>query len=242
MRYIHVYGRVTSLTDPSGHAGTSPCLSADGEGYGAGCNASGSYKPRADDPPVSPCVAALGSEACGRISRVASVAVLVLDLMSTSVSTAGIGVELAGAFLGEAFTPFPGVDGAVGAGGRRLLYQTSLNPWEDRFSTTSLAINALNESLVTGDTRLRVGDTDYGGAGAQLTLGPDTSVSLVGLALGNNGYDVVGKEAIVDTLVNGTIVYYDLMRLTGRKPIWGLHQWQLAYTLNGHFWIDHVEP
>lgn len=32
---------MTSLTDPSGHAGTSPCLSRDGEGYGAGCHSSG---------------------------------------------------------------------------------------------------------------------------------------------------------------------------------------------------------
>jgi hypothetical protein len=132
-------------------------------------------------------------------ARACGVIALASDLSSLVASGAGALVEIL-AFTGGAVEPLPLEEGAALG-----LYYGTINPAENMLSL-----------IGTGSTGL--GDW-FGGytyrdeATREFVFGQDTTISLIGLYLGNQA--LVPFEGIADTAINGPLVGYDIARLAG---------------------------
>jgi hypothetical protein len=80
---------------------------------------------------------------------------------------------------------------------------------------------------VTQQTHFATATSPYTGApSTELILGHDTTFGLASIAVGNTG---ASPEAVTDTLANIATVYYDVTRLAGKEPIWGLFQYHIGH-------------
>jgi RHS repeat-associated protein len=160
------------------------------------------------------------------IGNILSVGATALDLLALGVSTTGTILEGVGFALGESFTPLPGVDGAVGAAGAAMFYNLYLNPIENSASAWSFGLVAAAD-IVTQQTHFQTTQSPLSGASStELVLGPDTTFSLASIGVGNT---VITPEAGTDTLANIATAYYDVVRLAGKNPKWGLFQYHIGH-------------
>ena len=167
------------------------------------------------------------------IAKGLSVGALVLDALALGISTLGTITEGAGLALGEAFTPFPAIDGATGFAGASLFYNTYLNPYENALSGLSLIMTATADGL-TEQTHFQTAVNPYSGAtSTELVLGADTTFALASVGFGNTSFT---PEAASDTLVNAVTSYYDFKRLSGEEPAWGLAQYHIGHENGTSVW------
>jgi RHS repeat-associated protein len=175
---------------------------------------------------------------CKVLNPLLNIGVLILDTLGLGMSASGVILELVGLGLGEAFSPFPG-DEVVGFVAAIGLYWGAFNRIENLISLQSFTLAAMNEIVCTRDTHIERVENIYpfGVSATELVLGPDTSTALTGLAIGNSRLGRLQAEAMIDTLVNLAIVYYDLQRMRGQEPFWGLRQFRIGRTETGRYYI-----
>ena len=160
------------------------------------------------------------------VGSLLSIGATTLDILALGVSVTGATLEGMGLVLGESFTPLPGIDGAVGATGAIMFYNMYLNPIENYLSGLSFLSVAIADGI-TGQTHFATGTHPLTGApSTELILGHDTTFSLASIAVGNTG---LTPEAGTDTLANIATVYYDVTRLAGKEPVWGLFQYHIGH-------------
>jgi hypothetical protein len=142
------------------------------------------------------------------------IGVLIIDMTSLGLSVTGIIMELAGTATGP-----EGLAAAI------ALYASTINPIENTLGGISLAINAFNDFLVTGESFIDVTKKYNGTPSVDIVLGSDTSVSIVTTLIG------LSPEGVSDSLVNVGAVGYDVYRLTGGQSLVQTH---IIMTANGN--------
>jgi hypothetical protein len=120
----------------------------------------------------------------------------ICGLTATAISVVGIGIELFAAAGGEIASPIPGVDGAAGF--------VALADTVDGNNQINEIIDPISRQQAT-----------------EVVLGADTTFSLSSVLIGNTP---LTPDAISDTAANLATVYYDITRLVGEEPVWGLRR------------------
>lgn len=88
--------------------------------------------------------------------------------------------------------------------------------------------------VLTGATNWEQVELFPGQLSTELVLGPDTTLCLLSIALGNTP---ATPEAMSDTAANAGVVYYDIQRLRNQEPFWGLAQLRIGRTANGSYYF-----
>jgi hypothetical protein len=241
-RYSYVTNRPVSFNDPTGHVMTQ------GDGGGSksvDCKKHPQYC-NGNDPKTGDELSDLRNKKKQRnaeaVAKVLSVGAFVLDSWALGISSLGTFVEGAGLALGEAFTPLPGADGAVGFVGAMAYYNLYMNPLENSLSGLSLLMTASGD-IITGETHFQTAQNPSSGkSSTELVLGADTTFAMASVGFGNTP---LTPEAGSDTLVNAATAYYDFKRLKGEKPAWGLFQYHIGHEngsspFNPLSWYDGV--
>ena len=160
------------------------------------------------------------------LSKILSIGATICDIGALAISMAGIVVEGVAAMGGEMLTPVPGVDGAAGFAAGIAAYNGVLNPIENGVSTVSLVLVAVADAVDKNHKLGRVQDPITGQEATRFELGADTTYSLASNLIGGNAFTT--PDAVTDSLANITTIYYDLTRLKGNEPKWGLLQLQIV--------------
>jgi RHS repeat-associated protein len=188
-RYAYVMYNPVKYVDPSGHT---PMWCAEDPGL-PGCEweeedgGGGDDGGPEDDLP----------ESYDMVNGWFNIATIMLDTGELIVSMIGAGVELSLALIGEAVTPVPGADGAVGGAAGVALYSTVLNPIEDIFGWLGLMVE-FGQGIYNGENYI---DETTG----EIVIGQDTTTELL--------FNVAGQltpEATVDSVINFTSLVYDI--------------------------------
>jgi hypothetical protein len=160
-------------------------------------------------------------------------------LASTAISVSGIIVETVATIAGEAFTPIPGVDGVTGFTAGVAAYNSTLNPIENTLSVVSLGLVAIADAVESNHTVSQITDPISGQEAREYTLGADTSFSLGSVAVGNTP---LTPDAFTDTFANLVTLYYDVTRLIGDEPAWGLRQLRVVRPENDPGYLEIIKP
>jgi len=172
-------------------------------------------------------------------STLLSIGATICDLEATAISVVGIGIEVFAAAGGEIVTPVPGVDGATGLAAGVAAYNAILNPIENRYSATSLALTTLADAVAGNHSMNQITDPISGQPATEIVLGADTTFSLGSIALGNTP---LTPDALTDTAANIITLYYDVTRLRGEEPSWGLRQLRIVQPTNSSGYMEIVSP
>ncbi|MCB0078176.1 MAG: WXG100 family type VII secretion target [Anaerolineales bacterium] len=167
-----------------------------------------------------------------RIAQLLGIVATILDITALGISTTGSIIEVLFAALGIAF-PLPAGDELIGFSAGVALYNTVLNPIENNLGLASLSLVATADVL-TGATNWEQVELFPGQLSTELVLGPDTTLCLLSIALGNTP---ATPEAMSDTAANAGVVYYDIQRLRNQEPFWGLAQLRIGRTANGSYYF-----
>jgi RHS repeat-associated protein len=172
-------------------------------------------------------------------SKILSVGATICDLTATAISVAGIVVEAVAAIGGEAFTPLPAVDGVTGLAAGVALYNGILNPVENTLSAISFGLVATVDALDNNHKLGRMYDPISGQEATKFVLGADTTFSLASIAVGNTP---ITPDALTDTIANVITLSYDIARLKGEEPAWGLRQIRMVKPDYSPGYIEILNP
>ncbi|MBE7435990.1 MAG: RHS repeat-associated core domain-containing protein [Anaerolineales bacterium] len=243
-RYAYVNNSPVNYVDPSGHI----CVESDGDsdvGMAGNCGGKSNpnYKRGLMGRPSGWTRGRTPEESMAdKFASILSSGATGLDILAGTISFAGTILEGAGLIFGESLTPLPGIDGAIGARGAMKFYNKFMNPVENTLGLWSLGMVATAD-VITNQTTIEIKKSPSSGKpSTELTLGPDTTFALTSIALGNTP---LTPEAATDLTANIATVYYDIQRLQGKKPIWGLYQYHIGHENGSDFfdslsWYDYV--
>jgi RHS repeat-associated protein len=168
------------------------------------------------------------------IPTLLSIIAMVCDIVSYGASGAGVLLEGVAALGGEAITPVPAVDGAVGFSAAVAFYNQTFNQVENIASATSFSLVATAEYLTDQHDITEGVDPLSGAVSDELVFGPDTSFSAASLLIGNTP---LTPDAITDSIANLAVLRYDAKRLMGQEPEWGLYRFSVGH-IREREWFD----